>query len=219
MSPYIERSAALYLRVSTSEQCTDNQSYELRRMASLRGLTVVDEFEEHVSALASDKPEFERMMKDARTGKFQVLLIWALDRLGRSMLGNLQTVLELDRIGVRVVSVQESWLDTAGPTRDLLLAIFSWVAQQERHRLIERTRAGMEKARRAGKRIGRPRNFFDVNKAVILRSQGMSLRQICQRLHVPRSTLARALQKKMSLQPAAPTHRAAASSTEKERAA
>jgi DNA invertase Pin-like site-specific DNA recombinase len=73
------------------------------------------------------------------------------------MVGNLADVLELDRIGVTVVSVRESWLDTGGPVRSLLIAIFSWVAEQERARLIERTKAGLAAARRKGKRLGRPR--------------------------------------------------------------
>ena len=74
------------------------------------------------------------MLKDARRGKFAVLVIWALERFGRSMIGNLSDVLELDRIGVTVVSARETWLDTGGPVRSLLIAIFSWVAEQERAR-------------------------------------------------------------------------------------
>lgn len=65
------------------------------------------------------------------------------------MIGNLTDVLELDRIGVKVVSVRESWLDTGGPVRNLLIAIFSWCAEQERNRLVERTKAGLASARRA----------------------------------------------------------------------
>ena len=94
------------------------------------------------------------MMKDAKRGAFQVLVIWALDRFGRSMTGNLADVLELDRVGVQVVSVRESWLDTGSPVRTLLLAIFSWLAEQERVRIGERTRARMAAARRRGSRVG-----------------------------------------------------------------
>jgi putative DNA-invertase from lambdoid prophage Rac len=79
-----------------------------------------------------------------------------LDRLHRSMTGAISTVLELDRLGVPVLSVREGWLDTSGPVRPLLVAIFGWVAEQERTRLIERTKAGLERARREGKRLGRP---------------------------------------------------------------
>jgi len=71
-------------------------------------------------------------MGPAYRGDFEVVLVWSLDRLGRSMTGNLEAVLELDRCGVEVVSVREPWLDTGGPVRALLIAIFGWVAEQER---------------------------------------------------------------------------------------
>ena len=74
----------------------------------------------------------------------------------RSMVKSIETVLELDRLGVRVLSVRESWLDTDSPVRPLLVAIFGWVAEQERTRLIERTRAGLQRAKRQGVTLGRP---------------------------------------------------------------
>ena len=122
-----------------------------------------------------------------------VLLVWSLDRFGRSMVGNLQAVLELDRIGVQVVSVREPWLDTGGPVRSLLIAIFSWVAEQERLRLIERTKAGLDRARRQGKRIGRPRAPVDVTRALALRREGKSMRETAKLLGVAPATLDRAL--------------------------
>ncbi len=73
------------------------------------------------------------------------------------MAGAINTVLELDRLGVRVLSAREPWLDTDSPVRPLLVAILGWVTEQERTRLIERTKAGMARARRDGKKIGRPR--------------------------------------------------------------
>jgi DNA invertase Pin-like site-specific DNA recombinase len=92
---------------------------------------------------------------------------------------------------VRLVSVQEPWLDTGGPVRDLLLAIFSWIAAQERARLRERTRAGLERARAQGKQIGRPRAKVDVAKAIALLDGGMSFRQVARELGVGASTLHR----------------------------
>jgi DNA invertase Pin-like site-specific DNA recombinase len=98
-----------------------------------------------------------RMLADVRVGRIQAVAVWALDRLHRSMTGAINTVLELDRLGVPVLSVREGWLDTSGPVRPLLVAIFGWVAEQERTRLIERTKAGIERARREGKVLGRPK--------------------------------------------------------------
>lgn len=112
-----------------------------------RGLEVTIINEEKVSA-AKARPELAKMLRDAHVGCFEVLLVWALDRLGRSMVGNLQVVLELDRYGVEVVSLGEPWLDTGGPVRALLIAIFGWMAEQERTRLGERTKAGLDRARR-----------------------------------------------------------------------
>jgi len=186
--------AAIYLRVSKSDgsQSVENQRPEVEQLARARGLEVVHVYEEQASAV-KHRPKYEAMLKDARRGKFDVLIIWALDRFGRSMTGNLTDVLELDRIGVTVVSVRESWFDTSSPVRSLLIAIFSWVAEQERARLIDRTKAGLERARRAGKRIGRPRRKFDLGRAKVLRAAGMSLRAVAADVGVPQATLMRAL--------------------------
>lgn len=147
--------AAIYLRVSTDRQTTENQEPDVRQVLKARRVKTWARFEEQASA-AKHRPAFEAMMAAARRGEFQLLVVWALDRFGRSMFGNVRDVLELDRLGVRVLSVKESWLDTDGPVRQLLIAIFSWVAEQERARLIERTMAGLERARRQGKHLGRP---------------------------------------------------------------
>lgn len=146
--------AAIYYRVSTSEQSTALQQPEVGAAVLARGLDVVGVYQEQASA-AKRRPEFERMMADAAAGRFTVLVVWALDRFGRSLAGNVNDLLALDRLGVRVVSVREPWMDSAGPVRELLVAIFSWVAQQERTRLIERTRAGIAVARASGKLWGR----------------------------------------------------------------
>jgi DNA invertase Pin-like site-specific DNA recombinase len=187
------RRAALYLRVSTDQQTTDNQRPDLAALAKQRGFEIQAVYDDTASAVKA-RPEFERMKLDAHRGKFDVLLVWSLDRLGRSMSGNLQTVLELDRLGVQVISVRESFLDTSGPVRPLLIAIFGWVAQQERERLIERTKAGLARARLQGKRIGRPRVRVDVTKALAMQGEGKSIREIAMKLGVGAATLHRALQ-------------------------
>lgn len=95
---------------------------------------------------------------------------------------------------MQVISVREPWLDTSGPLRSLLIAIFSWCAEQERLRLIERTRAGLDRARRQGKRNGRPPVEFDVEQARALRAQGMSVRAVATALGVGVATVHRGLQ-------------------------
>jgi DNA invertase Pin-like site-specific DNA recombinase len=186
--------AALYLRVSTEGQATDNQRPELEQLARARGMRVVRVFEECASAVAS-RAQFGAMMAGAHAGQFDALLVWALDRFGRSMVGNMAAVLELDRLGVQVVSVREPWLDTSGPVRSLLVAIFSWVAEQERAQLVARTKAGLTRARARGIRLGRPAARVDVARALELRAGGLSLRDVARELRVPPTTVARALRR------------------------
>jgi putative DNA-invertase from lambdoid prophage Rac len=144
---------AIYYRVSSAQQTVANQKPDVERYVQAQGLGPVTVYEEQASA-AKRRPEFERMLAACRDGHHSTVVVWALDRFGRSMAGNVRDVLELDRLGVRVVSVREPWLNTAGPVRELLVAIFSWVAQQERQRLIERTKAGLATAKAKGKQIG-----------------------------------------------------------------
>ncbi len=103
--------AAIYLRVSRDGQTVENQLPDIKRLLRARKLKLTTTYEERVSA-ARTRPEFQAMMDAAHRGDFDVLVVWSLDRLGRSMTGNLQAVLDLDRFGVEVVSVREPWLDT-----------------------------------------------------------------------------------------------------------
>ena len=175
--------AAIYARVSTAEQSTDNQLPDLEALAFRRGFDIVRVFSENVSAVKT-RPEFDAMIAEAHRGKFEVLLVWSLDRLHRSMVGALQTVLDLDRRGVQVVSYKEPWLDTGGPVRSLLIGIFGWVAEQERLRIGDRTRAGLERARRRGVRLGRPRVDLDMDRLLALRAGGMSMSRVASELGV-----------------------------------
>jgi putative DNA-invertase from lambdoid prophage Rac len=175
--------AALYLRVSTSEQTVENQLPDLQRLVEARGLRVVETFSENVSAV-KQRPAFDALMKAAHRGRIKILLVWSLDRLHRSMVGAIQAVLELDRLGVQVVSVREPWLDTSGPVRSLLVAIFGWVAEQERARISDRTKAGLERARRRGVRLGRREVPFDLERALALRASGASFRAVASELGV-----------------------------------
>jgi putative DNA-invertase from lambdoid prophage Rac len=185
--------AALYLRVSREDLAIENQRPELEAMAKRRGLEVVRTYESHVSGASPKRPEHERMLKDAHKGAFDVLLVWSLDRFGRSMFENIRDVMTLDRYGVLIASVKEPWLDTSGPVRSLLVAIFSWVAQQERERMIERTKAGLARARAAGKRIGRkPRVTPELQAQIEKRvAEDWTIREIAAALKIPKATVYR----------------------------
>jgi DNA invertase Pin-like site-specific DNA recombinase len=162
------------------------------QLAAARGLTVVEVFEENASAV-KERPEWQRLKVSAHEGKLDVIVVFALDRLGRSLVGNLQEVLALDRLAIQVISVREPWLDMGGPIRELLIAIFSWVAQEERRQIASRCRAGQERARRDGKHVGRPRAAVDLARAVELRAEGISIRKVAEKLGLSPSVLHRAL--------------------------
>ena len=189
--------AVAYRRVSRGDQDPENQRADVELVARLRGVELVGEYVEKASA-ARTRPAFDAMMLAAGRGEFRVLIIWAIDRFGRSMVGNVNAVLELDRLGVEVISVREPWLQMDGPVRSLLLAVFSWVAEQERHRIGERTRAGLERARARGARLGRPQrhlNAAELARANALRAQGRSFREVARELNVALGTLHRSLRR------------------------
>jgi putative DNA-invertase from lambdoid prophage Rac len=178
---------AIYCRVSTDDQTTDNQLPEVESMAMSRG-TVTARFIETGSA-AKTRPVFESMLAGARRGEFQVLVIWSIDRLGRSLAGNVAVIEELDKLGVTVVSIREPWLDMRGPTRGLLVAILSWAAEQERLRLIERTHAGLARARAEGKTLGRRAIVIDLTAARTRLAEGATQEQVAAELGVSVKTL------------------------------
>lgn len=146
--------AAVYLRVSTDSQTLENQREPLSSACAARGFE--PRWFEEVESAAKARPVLDAMLAAAHRGEVKAVVVVALDRLGRSLRGVLDTVHRLDAAGVRLISLREPWLDTGGPARSLLVAIFAWVAEMERGTLIERTKAGMKRAARQGKRIGRP---------------------------------------------------------------
>lgn len=155
-TPTARPTAACYLRVSTSDgrQTVENQRAPLAQLCEQRGWRP-RWYEEQESA-AKSRPVFERMLADAHRGELVAVAVVALDRLGRSLPGVMETVAKLDAAKVEVVSLREPWLDMRGPTRGLLVAIVGWVGELERATLIERTKAGLARARRQGVRLGRP---------------------------------------------------------------
>lgn len=156
---------ALNARVSKNDlsQDPENQLVPLREYAKALGGEVVEEYVDLASGSNGDRKNFQRMLEDADKRKFDLILIWSLDRFSREGISNCFGYLErLKRNRVALKSLQESWLDTRDEgLGQLLLAIFSWVAQQERQRIVERTKAGLERAKREGKCLGRPTGSKD----------------------------------------------------------
>ncbi|MFH1189785.1 MAG: recombinase family protein [Candidatus Omnitrophota bacterium] len=156
----------IYARVSKNDETQDplNQLQPLRSYANALQGDVVEEYVDMASGGGSvDRVNFMRMLEDADKRKFDLVLVWALDRLSREGISNTLGYLDrLKRNGVAVKSLQESWLDTRDESLgQLLIAIFSWVASQERKRIVERTMAGLERAKANGKKLGRPTGSKD----------------------------------------------------------
>jgi DNA invertase Pin-like site-specific DNA recombinase len=184
--------AALYLRTSTGRQSVENQRPEVEGLASGRGFTVVGTYAEQESA-AKRRPEFSRMLADARRGRFDVIVVWSLDRFGRGF-SCFDAFRDLSRIGVRVVSVREPWTEADGPALELLVAVMSWVSGFERQRLAERIRAGLDRARREGKRLGRlPASPLKLAAAAARVQEGASIRSAAREKGLGAETLRRHL--------------------------
>ncbi len=187
--------AALYVRVSTKEQTTATQEHELRRWADRLGLAVARVYADTASGTRSDRAALAEVLAAAHRREFDVLLIWSLDRLSREGIGPMTRYVErLRAAGVRVQSHQEPWLDTGGAVGDLLLAIFSWIGEQERRRIGERVRAGQARARTQGVRFGRKPRLVDLEELRRRRSQGQGWRRIAKAMKTPTSTLRRRFQ-------------------------
>lgn len=148
-------------------QTTENQLRELRAFAESSGWTITREYIDHESAKSGDRDQFQKMLADSSKRKFKAVLVWSLDRFTREGIeATFGYVRQLKTGGVDFVSYSEPHFRTTGPAGELMLAVAAWIAQQERRRISERTKAGMATARLKGKHVGRP--FLDVDQAEIL---------------------------------------------------
>lgn len=157
--PHQNIRVAIYARVSTKDkgQEVENQLRQLREFSVLQGWTNVREYVDHESGSTNERAEFQAMFRDASQRKFDVLLFWALDRLSREgVLETLQHLSRLTAFGVGYRSFTEQYFDSCGIFKDAVIAIIATVARQERVRLSQRVRAGLDLARAKGRRIGRP---------------------------------------------------------------
>jgi DNA invertase Pin-like site-specific DNA recombinase len=181
----------MYTRVSTDEQDPANQMAELLELGKRRDFNVDRSYAETVSGAARGRPELDRLMADASARKFDVVLVWALDRLGRRMGDTVARVLELERLGLDLISAREPWLDTSGPVRSLLVSVFAWVAEFERRRLVERTNAGLARARAKGVKLGRPKKHVAPHALRELVERGASNQRMARALGCSIATVKR----------------------------
>ncbi len=177
--------AAIYARVSTVDQEPENQLAELRRYVDARSWTAAEYVDHGVSGAKERRPALDRLLRDARRRRFDVLVCWRLDRLGRN-LKHLVTLLdELQALGVGFVSLGEG-IDLSTPAGKLQLHILAALAEFERGRIQERVKAGLARAKRNGQRLGRPR--VELADDAIAAVKGLSVREAARRLGVSRAT-------------------------------
>ena len=190
--------AVLYLRVSTFDQVPGSQRLDLVELARHRGFEIVEEYVDHgYSGARARRPALDRMMADASRRRFDVLLVWAADRLARSTRHFLEVLSELEHLGVAFVSYREQ-IDSSGPLGRAIMTIVAAIAELERSLIIERVRAGMRRARLEGRHIGR--NPLDLDEPGILgdRARGLSLREIAKAHRISTGTVRRVLNKNLN---------------------
>jgi DNA invertase Pin-like site-specific DNA recombinase len=151
--------AAIYVRVSTDKQTVENQLRELRQIAERRGWETVEEYHDAGISGAKgrkDRPGLDRMLKDAQRRRFDVVMAWAIDRLGRSLIDLLGTIQMLDACGVDLYLDQQA-IDTTSPAGKLMFQVTGAFAEFERSMIRQRVNGGLKRAVEAGKQLGRPR--------------------------------------------------------------
>jgi DNA invertase Pin-like site-specific DNA recombinase len=185
--------AALYMRVSTVDQHPETQLLDLRQLAGQRGYEIVAEYTDRISGAKARRPGLDQLMKEARRGRFDVVLVWASDRIARSVKHFLEILDELNRLNVEFVSFREQ-IDTGGPLGRAIVVIIGAIAELERNLIIERVRAGMRRARLEGRPIGRRPLELDYIAILRDRQRGHSLGQLARIYRVSRTTIHRVLQ-------------------------
>jgi putative DNA-invertase from lambdoid prophage Rac len=199
--------------VSTPDQNPELQLQELRDYAARQGWEVVERYHDVISGTKARRPGLDRLMADARLRKFDCVLVWKLDRFGRSLVDCLNSIQALDGYGVRFIAVTQA-LDTdqRNPASRLLVHVLAATAEFERSLILERSQAGQARYRRdyeagkvgksvysrSGKNLAphRPKKIFDRQGVVKLRQRGLSLRKIAEQMGLGLGTVSRTLQER-----------------------
>jgi DNA invertase Pin-like site-specific DNA recombinase len=180
----------IYMRVSTVDQHPETQLHDLRLMAQQRGYDLVGQYTDRITGTKAKRPGLDDLLRDARRGQFDVVLVWASDRLARSVRHFLEVLDELGHLGIEYVSFREN-IDTGGPLGRAVVIIIGAIAELERNLIVERVRAGMRRAKLEGRQIGR--KPLDVDRDAVLRhrARGQSLTQIAESFQISRASVSR----------------------------
>jgi len=185
--PSVRSKAAIYVRVSTTDQHVESQLYDLRELATKHGFEVVKEFQDcGISGRRARRPGLDALIADARQKKFSVVLVAAFDRVARSVKHFLQLMDEFDSLGIVFVSRREN-VDTSGAMGRLFLTLIGSIAELEADLIRERVLAGMRRAKLDGVRIGRAPMNLDRAAIVRDRLSGMTLTTVAKKWGISRS--------------------------------
>lgn len=185
------KKAAIYCRVSTSDQKIESQLYDLRELAAQRGYEIVQEFQDcGISGTKARRPGLDALMADARRKKFSVVLVAAFDRIAKSTRNFLQIIDELESLNIEFISRRDGPA-TGDSMGRLFVTIISAIAELERSLVVERVKSGMRRARLEGRQIGRAR--LDINREQVVqdRRSGLSLTAVAKRHNISRASVCR----------------------------
>lgn len=181
----------IYCRISKDSSDMDNQLLILREYCLKMNYEIYNEYTDTISGASSNRPEFNRMMIDASKRKFDMLLFYALDRFTRE--GTRKTIHYLqmfDDYGVTYKSYVEQYIDSSGIFKDVIIALLSTLAKQERLRISERVKAGLAKSRQQGRVGGRPSlDSSKIKKIREMKSAGVSIVTIAKEMQVSRGSV------------------------------
>jgi DNA invertase Pin-like site-specific DNA recombinase len=179
---------AIYARVSTDKQSTENQLLELRTLCTKLGYTIVQEYTDNgISGAKSrdERPALNDLLKDATRRKFDMVMCWSIDRLGRSLQHLVEILNELQALKVDLY-FQQQGMDTSTPSGRMIFSVFGAIGEFERNLIRERVLAGQQRAKANGVKLGRPSKMNDGMKSAVklLREKGMGIKQIARQLQI-----------------------------------
>lgn len=186
---------ALYLRVSTNEQHSENQLPELENYVKARGWSIEKVYIDHgISGRKASRPKLDQLLIDGRKRQFDAVVCWSISRFGRSMVNSVLAMHELTEMGIRLVALQQA-VDTGTVIGRGVAALLSALAEAEVEEKRDRVKAGIRRARAKGKRWGAPKkHLVPVDEVKTRLAEGESLGRIAADLGIPKTTVYRQLQ-------------------------
>ncbi len=179
---------AIYARCSTITQHAENQLLELRTLCTKLGYTIVQEYTDNgISGAKSrdERPALDLLLKDATRRKFDMVMCWSIDRLGRSLQHLVEILNELQALKIDLY-FQQQGMDTSTPSGRMIFSVFGAIGEFERNLIRERVLAGQQRAKENGVKLGRPSKMNDGMRSAVklLREKGMGIKQIARELQI-----------------------------------